>query len=219
MMANRCEGYKTLKNTFKDWLRTRYSSNTNALARQLKGITFGQGNRVQIDRDTYALSLSDCYWIKEHDEELKFEEVSPYFKEFWRGEGVYEGGPIPTLYVGGYLSKKWVNKNTMYKKRAKIEVECSRLCRVCKIPVARVRSGVADKRDVFVKNLTDTNRMLEQADQSGKIDIDNFTEKTLIDEFEIRGTQMVTIDAIFGNGDRHAGNFGYIRDTNTGRIP
>lgn len=27
---------------------------------------------------------------------------------------------------------------------------------------------------------------------------------------------MILLDAIFGNGDRHAGNFGYLRDSNTG---
>ena len=27
---------------------------------------------------------------------------------------------------------------------------------------------------------------------------------------------MILTDAIFGNGDRHAGNFGYLRDANTG---
>ena len=27
---------------------------------------------------------------------------------------------------------------------------------------------------------------------------------------------MILIDAVFGNGDRHLGNFGYIRDTESG---
>jgi hypothetical protein len=44
---------------FKSWLKKRYSSGSNTLARQLKGVTFGQGNRLEIDRTTRALSLSE----------------------------------------------------------------------------------------------------------------------------------------------------------------
>ena len=58
--------------------------------------------------------------------------------------------------------------------------------------------------------------MLEQADQSGRIDPDDFDEQTIIDLFGKAGAQMLIIDAIIGNGDRHAGNFGWIRNTDTG---
>lgn len=68
--------------TFKLWLKTRYSSNTNTLARKLKGVVFGQGNRVLIDKKTHILSLSDCYWVCEEDSNLTFEEVSPYYVDF-----------------------------------------------------------------------------------------------------------------------------------------
>ena len=50
--------------TFTKWMKYRYSSGTNTIARKLKGITFGQGARMRINRETRALSFSDCYWIK-----------------------------------------------------------------------------------------------------------------------------------------------------------
>ena len=105
--------YSQDRNAFKTWLKLRYSSNTNSLARQLKGITFGQGNRVTINRETHAFSLSDCYWIKESNDTRTFEHLSPYYVDFWKGKGVYTGGAIPTLYVPGYISKQWINSSIL----------------------------------------------------------------------------------------------------------
>ena len=70
--------------TFTKWMKYRYSSGTNTMARKLKGITFGQGARMRINRETRALSFSDCYWIKAENDPIRFEEISPYYKPFWK---------------------------------------------------------------------------------------------------------------------------------------
>ena len=49
--------------------------------------------------------------------------------------------------------------------------------------------------------------MLEQSDQSGRLDPDDFDEQTIIDLFGKAGAQMLIIDAVIGNGDRHSGNY------------
>ncbi len=54
--------------------------------------------------------------------------------------------------------------------------------------------------------------MLDQVDQSGRIDLEGFDEHEILHLFNIRGLQMLTIDAILGNGDRHTGNVGWLRD-------
>ena len=204
------------KYTFKAWLKLRYSSNTNTIARQLKGIAFGQGNRVSINKDTFALSLSDSYWLKDRDDTIKFEAVSPYYQEFWKGKGEYTAGiSIPTLYVGGYLRKEWVNGNTLikYGEETRIEESCVQLCHLCAIPannIVKIKGGMA------FENFTSPDVMLEQADESGRLDPDDFDENTIERLFGLAGIRMLIIDAITGNGDRHAGNFGWLRDTNTG---
>lgn len=48
-----------------DWLKLRYSSNTNILARTMIGLTFGHVRRSTVDVNTQALSLSDCYWLRD----------------------------------------------------------------------------------------------------------------------------------------------------------
>lgn len=209
--------HKPNKYSFKTWLKLRYSSNTNTIARQLKGVAFGQGNRVSIDKNTYALSLSDCYWIKKDDNKTLFEQVSPYYQDFWTGSGIYVPGiSIPTLYVGGYLRKEWINSRTLikYGSETQIEESCIQLCKLCSIPVnniTRVDNGMA------FENFTNPDFMLEQADESGRLDPDDFDEYTIEKLFGIAGIRMIIIDAIIGNGDRHAGNFGWLRDTNTGK--
>ena len=77
--------------TFTKWMKYRYSSGTNTIARKLKGITFGQGARMRINRETRALSFSDCYWIKAEDDSICFEEISPYYKPFWDGNEEFTG--------------------------------------------------------------------------------------------------------------------------------
>ncbi len=226
---------------FKKWLKLRYSSNTNTLARQLKGIVFGQGNRIVIDRETRAFGLSDGYWLKDKNVQITFEELSPYYNPFWTGDGMYSSGAIPTLYVGGYLTKKWINAQWLYKVENIIEVECSRLCRLSGIPCAeihlateninlRLNMGIMPleldhnnllsvelmSRGIFVKNFTSPEIMLEQADMSGFFDEDNYDNKAILDVFGLDGFKMIVVDAIFGNGDRHLGNFGFLRQASTG---
>lgn len=201
--------------TFKAWFKLRYSSNTNSLARQLKGVTFGQGNRVSINKTTRALSLSDCYWVKPLNDPIRFEQISPYYAPFWSGVGVYKGQSIPTLYVGGYLDKQWVSSSVLekYGSHLCVEAEVSAMCKFCSVLANNVwiiDGGVA------VQNFTNPNYMLEQLDQSGKVDPDDFDESDIIRLFGKNGVQLIVMDAIIGNGDRHAGNLGWIRDANTG---
>lgn len=214
-------GYMLVKganrHTFKSWFKLRYSSNANTLARQLKGIAFGQGNRVTINNETRALSLSDSYWIKSENDNTPFEKVSPYYTYFWTGLGEYISGlSVPTLYVGGYLRKEWINPTTLvkYGEETKIEYQASVLCKLCNISAVEIK--LIDN-GILVRNLTNPDIMLEQADESGRVDPDDFDENTIEKLFGIDGIRMLLIDAIIGNGDRHAGNFGWLRDTNTGK--
>ena len=209
MQKNAC------KPAFWQWMRYRYSSGTNTIARRLKGITFGQGNRREINARTHALSFSDCYWVRDETEDLKFEEISPYFVPFWDGSRSYNEEAAPTLYVCGALTKEWRADGRLYKYGDGLEIEllCAQLCQICGVPceeILRTENGIA------VTNFTDEGLMLEQADASGRIDPDDFTEQDVIELFGEDGVCMLTIDAIIGNGDRHAGNFGWLRDPDRG---
>ena len=201
---------------FKEWIKLRYSSNTNSIARKLKGSTFGQGNRDRIETETHALRLCDCYWIKSDSEDIKIKDGSPYYTDFWKGEGICNGKSVPTLYVTGYMDKYWVNSKYLCKlgKEALIEIECYKVCKACNVRVANILKY--GDNGILVENVTNTKYMLEQADQSGLMDPDNYDENNIERLFKYDGIRMIVIDAIIGNGDRHLGNFGWLRDTDTG---
>jgi len=202
------------KEMFRIWSRSRYSSPTNVRARLLQGALFGQGNRGEIDRVTKSFSLSDCYWIKDKDSTHRFEEFSPYFSPFWSGSGEYQEQSIPTLYVDGMLPKYWENREWLIKESTSLEFDCYNLCKILRIPVAEVvrRSETL----IAVRNFTDENIMFEASDTSGRLDVADFTLNDVIDVFADSGATMIALDAIIGNIDRHTGNFGFLRDSNTG---
>lgn len=200
----------------RDWLKLRYSSNTNTLARNMIGLTFGHGRRALVDERTRALSLSDCYWLKDEGDTVTFKEVSPYYAPFWDGLREYkEGQSAPTLYVGGYMNKRWLNRYWLYKAgdAAVKEQECSEFC--CKLGV-ECAEVVAIGHGAYVKNITTPEVMLEQYDASGMVDPDNFTPEDIVRDFGWSGVEMILIDALLGNGDRHAGNIAFLRDADTG---
>ena len=202
--------------TFKTWFKYRYSANTNSIARKLKGVTFGQGNRVMINKTTHALSLSDSYWVKDENDHVSFEQISPYYAPFWTGDSPYEGQSIPTLYVGGYLTKEWISSKILqkYGDNSELEYLAIKLCESCGVSVNsayRLDDGVA------VENITNPDIMIETAEQSGRLDVDNYTVEDIEALFGLPGVQMIAIDAIVANGDRHPGNFGWLRDTETGQ--
>lgn len=130
---------------------------------------------------------------------------------------MYKTGSIPTLYVGGFLTKEWINEKELrkYGETALIEKECADICKMLGIPSVSI-SELPDETGISVENLTTPEVMLEQADQSGRIDPEDFDEQEILRFFGIQGLQMIVVDAILGNGDRHAGNFGWLRDTETG---
>ena len=153
--------------TFTKWMKYRYSSGTNTMARKLKGITFGQGARMRINRETRALSFSDCYWIKAENDPIRFEEISPYYKPFWDGSEAFAGQAAPTLYVGGALSKEWKQDGKLYKYGdISVELQCIDLCSKCGISVEK-----ADATDggIAIYNITSPKRMLEQADRKSVV--------------------------------------------------
>ena len=215
------------KENFKIWAQSRYSSGSNLAARGIQGAIFGQGNRPNIDRITRSFSLSDCYWLKDENDTTKFADRSPYCAPFWKSGTNYNGEATPTLYTDGQLTKWWENAEWLIKntanpeigrsaeETAQIEIDCYELCSQIGIPVNEIVRR--DNQHIAIKNFTSIDIMLEQADTSGRLDAADFTHEDVIREFGEPGAFMLALDAIIGNTDRHTGNFGFLRDANTGK--
>lgn len=203
--------------SFGAWMKYRYSSGTNTIARNLIGLHYAHAGRKVIDANTYALSLSDCYWVKALDSPVLFRDVTPYCSPFWAGVGVKEGKAAPTLYVGGYLSKKWDDSAWLCKYGSETLKEelCYQFCKAIDVPCAEVQL-LDDGSGVRVRNITNLTVMLEQLDASGFVDPDTFTADDIVRLFGWDGARMLIVDGLLGNGDRHAGNIAFSRSVTDG---
>lgn len=198
---------------YNKWLEKKYSTETNSLARILKLKSLGHGKRALYDEKTHILSFSDCYWVKDSEDKICFEEISPYYNNFFTGEKEYNGESIPTLYTPGAKPKEWRENGNLYKADSNIELEAYAVCVAAGVPCNKI---VAAGEGIEISNLTNENIMLEQLDMSGAVNIDKFTEEDVIRIFGFKAVQMYTIDAILGNCDRHEGNIAFLRNANTG---
>ena len=207
------------KESFGLWVGARKTVLSNAIARRLRFNAFGYSAEEAITKRTHMLSLSDCYWIKHEGEDVRFEQISPYYIEFWSGlEGAYDEGPIPTLYTNGARDKYWVDAERLFKAGCEIEIEAYKLAEILEIPCNKIEKHKSGNHNgVIVHNITNENVMLESARCSGVIKDEVFaTIDEIIENFGDDGLTMMSFDAITGNIDRHVENFGYLRDANTG---
>jgi len=212
--------YHITNDSLLDWFYKRYSERSNTAARRIKGALFGQGKRQLYDKASHALSLSDCYWVRDRESNITFEQISPYYNDFWKGEGVYSNESIPTLYVNGFLTKYWADSATLVKHIDEREIVCSDVGRAIGINIVSAKAHSFNEHGevnaVAISNFTNADVMFESAETSGKINPHNFEADDILRVYGQDGFDMIFMDALTGNGDRHAGNFGFLRNANTG---
>ena len=150
------------------WMKTRYSAGTNTSARRLMLRAFGTDNHNRTLGITRALSLSDCYWLKQQHETLSFAEVTPYLHAEWQGAGVFKGGSISTLFVNGSASKRWLDADTLLKEGSFKEMEPYALCSALGLEGYASQARLSSE-GLMLTNFTTMDRFLESFEQSGFI--------------------------------------------------
>ena len=205
--------------SYVDWLRRRKSVLSNAIARRVYFNAFGYEPEDAADRRTHILSLSDCYWLKYENEDIAFEDISPYYMGFWDGTGIYDDSAIPTIYTSGAVSKYWIDSSKLYKKGCVVELEAYKLATALDIPCNKIEESkdATGITGIIVYNFTNADVMLEPAICSGKFKGTFYpTIDEVISIFGDAGAEMLAFDAVTGNTDRHLENLGFLRDANTG---
>jgi len=199
---------------FMTWIQTRYSVGSNVSARRLMLRAFGSDNHNSSLKQTRALSLSDCYWLKEDGEDIKFEDVTPYLNEEWDGTGEFTGGSISTLFVNGAANKRWIDKDTLVKfnsARELIPFQLAKSLNLSFVPEAWVKG-----EDFYIRNFTTMSSMLETMEQSGFVSGDVQPRELAVQNFGKNAVSLFVLDYLVEHDDRHWGNFGFLRDTDTG---
>ena len=210
--------------SFEYWVGTRRAE--NPLADYIAERKYHTRDWQELDIKTRMSSLSDCYWLKEYDEPVFFKDISPYYHS--------ERSEVASLYVNGVIRKEWKNGVLRkYGKQGENEHKALELCAKLGVSVAKSTYTVetCSSYDVLSNKVVDTTRpilrlvnfttpdmLLEQANQTGRFNAYTFNVSDIFNYLGMGyGIVMLCIDAIVGNGDRHAGNFGWLRSTDTGK--
>jgi len=193
-----------LKNTmdYNDWFKTRYASQTNFSAQSLIRNTFESSKYEQIPYTTRALSLSDSYWLKKQDEEVSFNDITPYI----------QFNPHANLFVSGKTDKKWLDSQTLLKINAFREFEPYLLCEA--LGLKNVTEAQATQEGMILSNFTSPDLFFESMEQYGITDED--PRDIIIEIYKEQAVALFVLDYLVENNDRHPDDYGCLRNTATG---
>jgi len=205
---------------FKQWMETRYSTDTNFSAQRLIQRAFGTFDIEHAAYETGAFSLSDCYWIKKINESVSFNEITPYIHKEWDGtdsygmQNDYIWGPLSNLFVSGRLDKRWIDAKTLLKINSFNEIEPYNLCLA--LNLENIAEAHLTGEGLTIRNFTNQDIFYESMEQSGMINKEDDSRNTAIEYFREDAIALFVIDYLTENNDRHPDDYGFLRDGITG---
>lgn len=227
--------------TVRDWISERVLNISRSNAKKIiSALGLNQNNRIEICFACKGLSLTDCFWFKsETDNNSNWENVNLYnnslsnaiAKIALTGEYVSIQGKIrtPELTGQGAYAKCWrrINGETfMYKSSSKqgsgiehkIDVLCSDILDLLDIEHVKYTLTKIDNREVSkCKNMTDENISICEMEyfigfcNRNGININKWLASQKL------YYQMMIVDYLILNTDRHTGNWGIYFDANNGK--
>lgn len=225
--------------TVRDWISERVLNISRSNAKKIiNALGLNQFKRVEMCLSCKGLSLTDCYWFKvETDEESTWENVNLYSntlsnavaKIALTGEYVSIQGRIrtPEITGQGAYAKCWrrINGSTYLYKGAgdrriehKLDVLCSDILDLLNVPhIEYVLTTIDGKEVSRCKNMTDENISICEMEyfcgycNRNNINLDNWLRAQEL------YYQMLVIDYLILNTDRHLGNWGIYFNSNTGK--
>lgn len=192
-----------------------------------------------------CLSLTDTFWLKRADEDLSWSQVSLYRNPFddvvariaFDGTGMYgrQNSPTsPEFATSGSFAKCWVREedrisllkrgsegfaNAGYEPYSEIlAADLLAAAGVEHVPYELVRfhGKLACKCPLFTSE--DIGFVAEHRFFDRSFDVDDMLELAAAHGIEERFREMVVMDAVMANTDRHSGNYGFLVDNATGDI-
>lgn len=192
-----------------------------------------------------CLSLTDTFWMKRADEEISWNEVSLYRNPFddviariaFDGTGMYgrQNSPTsPEFATSGSFAKCWVREDdqiSLLKRGSSgyanagfepyseaLAAELLDAADIDHVPyeVVRYHGSLASKCPLFTSEkigFVSAHRFFE-----GPFDVEDVLEFCRKHSSEERFREMVVMDALMANVDRHAGNYGFLVDNDSGEI-
>jgi len=205
---------------YEQWMETRYCRDSNFSAQRLLYQAFGSYDLEHAKQATGALSLSDCYWIKKYDEEIMFDDVTPYIHKEWDGlsaDGVqndYIWGSLSNLFVSGKTDKRWLDAQTLLKVDTFAEYEPYKLCLI--LGLENTAEAYLTNEGLILNNFTSPDYFYESMEQFGIEDDDIDPRDIFIEKYGETAAALFVVDYLVENNDRHTDDFGFLRSSSTG---
>lgn len=230
--------------TIDEWIDGRqiakHRRSIEALMRQL-----GLDDRHNFIGMVRCLSLTDTFWMKPEHEDLVWEDISLYRNPFddvvahiaFDGTGMFGRHNSPTspeFATSGSFAKCWVREGDdifMLKRGSEgaanagfepySEVFASQLLEAAGVEhvpysVVRFHKKLASKCPLFTSE--DEGFVGAYRVQEGRITTASMLEFTQRHGCEERFREMVVMDAVMFNTDRHTGNYGFLVDNDSGEV-
>lgn len=193
---------------------------------------------------THALSLTDTFWVKRKDSILKWENVSLFRNPFNEvvAHTAFDGGmygnnlstPSPEYGTDGTFAKCWIRENNTIKmlKRGSLGARNAGLepysefyasqvakafgCDYVEYKLRNVKGQVCSVCECFTNERYGFVSFANVYRETGSLIkiAEKFRDNSLLQKF----ADMMVLDALIFNEDRHRGNFGFIFDTDTYEI-
>jgi len=205
---------------FRQWMETRYSRDTNFSSQRLMQRAFGKIDNEHAAYITGALSLSDCYWIKQQNDDLMFQDITPYINEEWNGidpggiHNDYIWGSLSNLFVSGKSDKRWLDSEYLLKVNSFKEIEAFKLCSA--LDIKNIPETKLANEGIIIRNFTSSDIFYESMEQFG---IDEDSEDPIvfmIKKYQEQAVAMLVLDYLTENTDRRTDDYGFLRDSYTG---
>lgn len=228
-------------NSLTDWLNSRamdYKSRPNA--RMLRKVLRISGLRAsEMVRLVNAACLTDTYWVKPADSELTYQDVRFHSNEYWRAalfgpklsdfSASAHFSRTPELTSPGSFEKGWRLDESgvwwLYKagkpEHIFSEMAAFLLARRLHYPTAIYE--VVNETTIRSRDFTNGASVNFEPAFSLEFSSDDVIENygrllKMSPELAYQYAQIVTLDTLIANADRHNGNWGFLRDISTGEI-
>lgn len=193
----------------------------------------------------FGLSLSDQYWIKEKNYSVEWKDINFFQNEFSQDMGLFMFGKsgssfslkTPNNTSDGWLKKAWMlnkGKRILVKGSSKpfyqealnekIAYEISKVLGINHIKyetknIGEVTCSVCENFIDENTELVPVNAIVQNVQKPNHISMYDFVieelEKLGVNDAKKRIDEMLFLDYIIFNEDRHFNNFGFIRDAET----
>lgn len=229
--------------TIEAWIENRKAHKHNAHLKELMEMC-GCATTEGFIRVTHAASINDTFWIKQEDEAIEWKDVSFYTNEFdenvskmaFEGLGLYGekfSSTSPEFSTEGSFKKCWRREDNviyLYKRgtdgasNAGLEPYCEMLAsevaeKICtdsvKYDLTRLHKQLASRCRLFTDEKYGYVPYRRISSKSQPQDILSFYQKY---NSEQQAREMIVLDALTFNVDRHLGNHGVIIDNDTNEI-